>query len=250
MSGIKPAEAHRVAHFQGKEKIMRRYPLAGDTEQEDATFVLDDDDEEDVDEAPMSVTSAVPPVASSAQIQTNLSSFIKPASAADVARQMLRLTDADIQGFTSSCNTLHYLPILSKLLCMQTSLAARFETIRLDEARAAAPARTQRLLAPLLPPQQMPAPTEDMQSVRVEDCLQPEPVPSDQIAAPLQIEGETAQVDTRTKRKRGGQTGPRKQRCFTWTGHWPPSAALSAPSALGQHRRAPARSPAVAQLPA
>jgi hypothetical protein len=62
-------------------KIMRRYPLAGDTE-EDATFVLDDDDE-DVDEAPMSVPSAVPPVGSSAQIQTNLSSLIVRASAAD-----------------------------------------------------------------------------------------------------------------------------------------------------------------------
>ena len=44
-------------------------------------------------------------------------------------------------------------------------------------------------------------------------------------------------------------------RCFIWTGHWPPSAALSVPSALGRWKcppaaRGPARSPAVAQFTA
>ena len=44
-------------------------------------------------------------------------------------------------------------------------------------------------------------------------------------------------------------------RRFIWTGHWPPSAALSVPSALGRWKcppaaRGPARSPAVAQFTA
>ena len=136
----------------GKEKKERAFPLAGDTDN-DATY----DHEEETEEAP----SAGPPVASSAQIQTYVSSFFEPAptSAADVARQLLRLTDEDILDFTSSRNTLHYQPIIAKLLCMQTSLAARFETICTDVAAAAASPRgpSQMLLSPLPSPQQMPA---------------------------------------------------------------------------------------------
>ena len=187
----------------GKEKKERAFPLAGDTDN-DATY----DHEEEAEEAP----SAGPPVASSAQIQTHVSSFFQPApaSAADVARQLLWLPDKDILDFTSSRNTLHYQPILAKLLCMQTSLAARFETIRLDDiAATAAPARTQRLLSPLPPPQQMPAPTEGMQS---EDSLPAEPVAAVQIAAPVQVEeeGAPAPLAARVAKPHGGQTGPRK----------------------------------------
>ena len=112
----------------------------------------DKDDDDYVAEA-LNVPAAEPPVASSAQIQTQVSSFFEPAptSAADVARQLLWLTDKDILDFTSSRNTLHYQPIIAKLLCMQTSLAARFETIRLDVAAAAASPRgpAQMLLSPL-----------------------------------------------------------------------------------------------------
>ena len=86
----------------GKEKKERAFPLAGDTDN-DATY----DHEGDAEKAP----AAVPPVASSA-IQMKLSSFVVPASAADVARKLIRLTDDDILGFTSACNTLHYQPIL------------------------------------------------------------------------------------------------------------------------------------------
>ena len=99
------------------------YPFAaGGSKENDDDFV--DDQEE---EAP----SAGPHVASSAQSQTHVSSFFKPApaTAADVARQLFLLTDKNILDFTSSRNTLHYQPIIAKLLCMQTSLAARFETI-------------------------------------------------------------------------------------------------------------------------
>jgi hypothetical protein len=130
MSGKTTTEAHRAVFFQGKEKRMRTYPLAGDTDN-DATY----DHEGEAEEAP----AAVPPVASSAQnqIQMKLSSFVVPASAGDVARQLSRLTDDDILGFTSSCNTLHYQPVLAKLLCMHTSLTARFEVIRLDDVAAA-----------------------------------------------------------------------------------------------------------------
>ena len=147
---VPATEAHRVVNIRGVTYRLRRYPQAGDTDN-DATY----DHEEEAEEAP----SAGPPVASSAQIQTHVSSFFEPAptSAADVARQLLRLTDKDILDFTSSRNTLHYQPIIAKLLCMQTSLAAsaRFEIIRLDDIVAtAAPARTQRLLSPLPPPQQ------------------------------------------------------------------------------------------------
>jgi hypothetical protein len=52
MSGIKPTEAHRMVNFQGKEKRMRMFPLAGDTDN-DATY----DHEEEAEEAP----SAGPP---------------------------------------------------------------------------------------------------------------------------------------------------------------------------------------------
>ena len=71
---------------------MRIFPLAGDTDN-DATY----DHEEE--EAP----AAEPPVASSAPIQTQVSSFFEPApaTAADVARQLLWLTDEDTLDFTS-----------------------------------------------------------------------------------------------------------------------------------------------------
>ena len=69
MSGITPtdSEAHRMVCFQleGKEKRMRIFPLAGDTDKfgdNDATGTYDH--EEQAEEAP----SAGPPVASSAQI--------------------------------------------------------------------------------------------------------------------------------------------------------------------------------------
>ena len=141
---VPATEAHRVVNIRGVTYRLRRYPQAGDTDN-DATY----DHEEEAEEAP----SAGPPVASSAQIQTYVSSFFEPAptSAADVARQLLWLTDKDILDFTSSRNTLHYQPIIAKLLCMQTSLAARFETIRLDVAAAAASPRgpAQMLLSPL-----------------------------------------------------------------------------------------------------
>ena len=52
MSGITPTEAHRMVNFQGKEKRMRMFPLAGDTDN-DATY------HEEEAEAP----SAGPPVA-------------------------------------------------------------------------------------------------------------------------------------------------------------------------------------------
>ena len=98
------------------------YPFAAGGSKENDDDFVDDQDEE----AP----SAGPPVASSAQIQTHVSSFFQPApaSAADVARQLLRLTDEDILDFTSSRNTLQYQPILAKLLCMQTSLAIASES--------------------------------------------------------------------------------------------------------------------------
>jgi hypothetical protein len=67
-----------------------------------------DDDDDYVAEALTDVPSAEPPVASPPQFQTSLSSFMLPvpASAADVAKQLLRLTNADILDFTSSRNTL------------------------------------------------------------------------------------------------------------------------------------------------
>ena len=177
------------------------YPFAaGGSKENDDDFV--DDQEE---EAP----SAGPHVASSAQSQTHVSSFFKPApaTAADVARQLFLLTDKNILDFTSSRNTLHYQPIIAKLLCMQTSLAARFETIRTDVAAAAASPRgpSQMLLSPLPSPQQMPAPTEGMQS---EDSLPAEPVPAVQIATPVQVEEEGAPA--RVAKPSGGQIGPRK----------------------------------------
>ena len=61
------------------------YPLAaGGTDKDDDDYVLD--------EARMEAPAAGPSVASSAQIQTDLSTFMihAPASAADVARQLLR----------------------------------------------------------------------------------------------------------------------------------------------------------------
>jgi hypothetical protein len=67
------------------------------------------------------------------------------------------------------------------------------------------------LLTPLPPPQQMPAPTEGMQSVRVEDSLPPEPVPAVQIATPVQVEEEGAPAPARVAKPSGGQIGPRKQ---------------------------------------
>jgi hypothetical protein len=150
----------------GKEKKERAFPLAGDTDN-DATY----DHEEEAEEVP----SAGPPVSSS-EIQTHVPSFFEPtpASAADVASQLLRLTNADILDFTSSRNTLHYQPILSKLLLMETSLANRFEAIRLvDIAAAAAPPRvqSQMLLSPLPSPQQMPARTEEQPLSRTDDTI-------------------------------------------------------------------------------
>ena len=67
MSGIKPTEAHRMVCFQGKEKRMRTYPLAGDTDN-DASYDQDEPEEMAVEQ------SSQVPVTPSVH-QTTLSSF-------------------------------------------------------------------------------------------------------------------------------------------------------------------------------
>ena len=200
MRRITPTEAHRKHMVHGKEKKERAFPLAGDTDN-DATY------HEEEAEAP----SAGPPVSSS-EIQTHVPSFFEPtpASAADVASQLLRLTNADILDFTSSRNTLHYQPILSKLLLMETSLATRFDAIRLvDIAAAAAPPRvqSQMLLSPLPSPQQMPARTEEQPLSRTDDDTILRPIEAT-AAAPVE---EAGQPVGQPMRKVGGQPG-KKQR--------------------------------------
>ena len=184
------------------------YPFAaGGTDKDDADYVdATYDHEKEAEEAP----AAVPPVASSAQIQTDLSTFMihAPASAADVARQLLRLTDEDILDFTSSRNTLQYQPILAKLLCMQTSLAARFIRLADIATTAAPPPRvpSQMLLSPLPSPQQMPARTEEQPLSRTDDpILRPIEATA---AAPVE---EAGQPVGQPMRKVGGQPG-KKQR--------------------------------------
>jgi hypothetical protein len=93
------------------------------------------------------------------------------------------------------------------------ALTERFEAMRIEEAAKASAAsprvRLQMLLSSLPPPQQMPAPTEGMQSVLVEDSLPPEPVAAVQIATPVQVEEEGAPA--RVAKPSGGQIGPRKK---------------------------------------
>jgi hypothetical protein len=137
-----------------------------------------------------------------------------------VASQLLRLTDQDILDFTSSRNTLHYQPILSKLLCMQMSLATRLEAI-VDIAAAAAPPRvqSQMLISPLLPPQ--PNASTEEQLVNASDPAADLPLqPSEAAAAPVALRGGHSEVElagndetprVATKRPRGGQVGARKK---------------------------------------
>ena len=185
---------------------MRTFPLAGDTDN-DATY-HDDYVAEDV-------PAAEPPVASPAQIQSKLSSFSMPASTSSVVSQLVALSAEDLKAFAKSRTTLHYELVIPKLTCLQNALTERFEAMRIEEAAKASAAsprvKLQMLLSSLPPPQQMPAPTEGMQSVLVEDSLQPEPVAAVQIATPVQVEEEGAPAPARVAKPSGGQIGPRKQ---------------------------------------
>ena len=173
MSGINPNEAHRVVYFQGKEKRMRTYPLAGDTDN-DASYDQDEPEEMAVEQ------SSQVPVTPSVH-QTTLSSFRIKANPTNVACQLLELSEEQLQEFAASRNTRKFAPIISKLICFQMSLTERFETLRLEEERVSAtPAKlepvSQTLLSPLVPatsprpsdapasevwitPHQLPAPT-------------------------------------------------------------------------------------------
>ena len=108
MSGIRPTEAHRMVNFQGKEKRMRMFPLAGDTDN-DATY-----HDDYVAEALTDVPAAEPPVASPAQIQSKLSSFSMPASTSSVVSQLVALSAEDLKAFAKSRTTLHYELVIPK----------------------------------------------------------------------------------------------------------------------------------------
>ena len=146
MSGINPNEAHRVVYFQGKEKRMRTYPLAGDTDN-DASYDQDEPEEMAVEQ------SSQVPVTPSVH-QTTLSSLRIKANPTNVACQLLELSEEQLQEFAASRNTRKFAPIISKLICFQMSLTERFETLRLEEESASAtPAKpvSQTLLSPLVP---------------------------------------------------------------------------------------------------